>query len=214
MGLLDRLAKRAVNAAVNSAERAAERAAEKAVTNAVQNSMEQAFKMDLNGDGAVGTNGKPANPAVAPAQPAAPVAPEVTNPAPAPAFKPAQPGDNFKYDKMPVSASSFKGPRANELGGVGAVIEKNFPQCSVETNVSPERFANEPMAKRTMITYLVSTGGIAKIAVFVVPKGKYKNKAVVNSMAVCAARGIKPLRLFAEFDNREDYVVTRVQNLL
>lgn len=36
----------------------------------------------------------------------------------------------------------------------------------------------------------------------------------MNSMAVCAARGIKPLRLFAEFDNREDYIVTRVQNLL
>lgn len=90
------------------------------------------------------------------------------------------------------------------------------PECGqkkpyVTSSVSGGQQVNGTCAE---LTFVLRQNGAPKLGILLVPKHKYNNKAIRNTMEACQAAGIPCLRFMNEFRNSADYVISRVRHAL
>lgn len=132
-----------------------------------------------------------------------------------------------KPNTVPKLTNPHNGPFNKAAGAIGSsiddhgsaayfvdIISKNIPGATCTTNVSLESIGARLPYKKVDIDVLVSVGGVAKLAIFLPPKSKYKNACYVFSMNSCEAKGVKAIRFMKEFTNEADYSIGRIKSLL
>ena len=68
--------------------------------------------------------------------------------------------------------------------------------------------------KNVPITLLLSNGTSPAMAIFLVPRDKYKPRALIESMNACENAGIPAIRFINEFENEPGYVIGRIKTVL
>lgn len=95
-----------------------------------------------------------------------------------------------------------------------SVIEKDFPDCSVQANVPASTFdpTIHPMAKP--LSLLVTKEGKSVLAIAVVRANTYRSLPQVSTRKAVEALGIKYIRFFCEYDNLVEYISDRLAEYL
>ena len=94
------------------------------------------------------------------------------------------------------------------------IISRNFSDCEVYRNVPASSL--EPMCHPacTPVSYLFCKGGQPYLAVVHVHTNNYMGMNVLGTKKICSSKGIRYLRFYHEYENAENYVVSRIRSNL
>ncbi len=73
----------------------------------------------------------------------------------------------------------------------------------------------KPAAKQyENIHFLLTKDGLPRLAILIVTRKRWNHKPIRNTLEACTQAGIPWQRYFAEYDNEEQYVISRIRNAL
>ena len=156
-----------------------------------------------------------------PSAPAAPVEEEI----------PVDPYTGIAYNRTPLKlVKEHKEPVEYDDNAIGSslphvdatttlmyftdLIQKNLPEFTVTQFASIESILGSAPEKNVPVTLLLSKGTSPALAIFLVPRDKYKPRALIESMNACENAGIPAIRFINEFENAPGYVIGRIKTVL
>ena len=144
---------------------------------------------------------------------------------------PIDPATGMPYNRTPLKlVKEHKEPVQYDHNAIGStlphvdatttlmyftdLIQKNLPEFTVKQFASVESVLGSAPEKNVPITLLLSNGTSPALAIFLVPRDKYKPRALIESMNACENAGIPAIRFINEFENEPGYVIGRIKTVL
>jgi hypothetical protein len=95
-----------------------------------------------------------------------------------------------------------------------AIISRNFADTEVRRNVPASELQPGCHPACTPVQFMFYRDGAPVLAVVLVKENNYRGMNVVATKKICESLGIRYIRFYHEYENREDYVVNRIRENL